>query len=395
MSLSTGVPTRADAIARAESLVPVLRERARETDSLRQLPDKTLGDLAAAGLFRIANPPAYGGSVVDFDSVLAVTAELARGCGSTGWNYANWMTHSWMMGLFNAQAQAEYFADSLDTFACAVVNPAGAKIDPARAGYQLSGRWDFASGVDGSSWAILGGKVVEVGQVMILVPKHDFSVLDNWHVSGLRGTGSKTIVMNDCFVPAHRVITWQTFADGDVTGDREVARAAYRLPGILLGGLFIAAAVLGMAQGAMDAFIARTQNRIAMTMGGQKYSELPSIQLRVAESSAEILCARLMMEADIAEILALAESKTVPSISQRVRYARDRAYMGMLAVRATNRLFDASGANGIFDKEPIQRFHRDVHAGSHQPALNWDAFGEYFGRAEFGHALTTAGVHSI
>jgi alkylation response protein AidB-like acyl-CoA dehydrogenase len=45
-----------------------------------------------------------------------------------------------------------------------------------------------------------------------------------------------------------------------------------------------------------------------------------------------------------------------------------------------NRLFEASGARGVLESEPIQRFHRDVHGASHHAALTWDAVAEQFGR---------------
>jgi alkylation response protein AidB-like acyl-CoA dehydrogenase len=62
------------------------------------------------------------------------------------------------------------------------------------------------------------------------------------------------------------------------------------------------------------------------------------------------------------------------------RARANQAHVARLAVRATNRLFEVSGAHGLFETAAIQRFHRDVNAGSHQTALNWYVSAEEYGR---------------
>src|SRR5438132_13085050 len=102
--------SRHELLTRASELVPVLAERALETEKLRRIPDQTIADLRKAGLLRIANPERYGGYGFDYDVVLEVALELGRGDGSVGWCFNVWSSHNYLLGLYPERAQEEYFA---------------------------------------------------------------------------------------------------------------------------------------------------------------------------------------------------------------------------------------------------------------------------------------------
>src|SRR5207249_6032292 len=193
---------RDELLRRASGMVPVLKERAARTEQLRQIPPETVKDLIGSGLIRIGNPSRYGGLGVDLDTAHAVAWELSRGCGSTGWCYSLWTVHNWWLGHFPERAQDEFFASGPDTLFSSGLNPARGKGTPVDSGFRVSGRWSFSSGCDAATWAMVAvpGAGPD-GLIWLLLPRSDYEIVDTWFAAGMRGTGSKDIVVTDVFVP--------------------------------------------------------------------------------------------------------------------------------------------------------------------------------------------------
>jgi 3-hydroxy-9,10-secoandrosta-1,3,5(10)-triene-9,17-dione monooxygenase len=373
--------SRDDVLRAAAALVPVLKERAARTERLRRIPPESVQDLVASGLIRIGNPRRYGGNGLEVDAAYDVAWELGRGCGSTAWCYSLWTIHNWWIGHFSERAQDDLFAAGPDTLFSSGLNPTGGKAEPVAGGFRLSGRWSFSSGCDAASWAMVATPGPGPGGLMwLLLPRSDFEIVDTWFASGMRGTGSNDVVVKDVFVPAHRAIDPNRAGDGDWTGWELHQRLSYRLPLRSMTAWDLAAPLVGIAQGAVDAFTARVQ--AASTPG--RTAESPALQLRLAEASAEVDAARALHRHDIRELLGKAARGEALTERDRARYRRDKAFIAKLCVRAVDRLFDGSGARAVMDSEPIQRFHRDAHAASHHAALNWDVMAEGFGRQALG-----------
>jgi 3-hydroxy-9,10-secoandrosta-1,3,5(10)-triene-9,17-dione monooxygenase len=376
--------TRAVLLQRAIALVPALAERAPQAEQHRQIPAETIADLKAAGLMRIGTPDRFGGVGLDCDMIFEVAAELGRGCGSTAWCFAVWSIHNWVMGHFPEEAQHEYFAGSPETLSSSAYNPSGARATPVKGGYRLAGRWDFSSGCDAAVWATLGA-LGPSGPLWLLIPASDYEVDDTWHVAGLRGTGSKDIVIEDAFVPAHRVMEMRHLAEAQTVGWGLHHRPGYRAPLMALFPFTLASPVLGMARGAIEAFAAQLRTR--RTPAGGTMADSVANQLRLAESAAEVDSAHLLMRHNCREILERAARGEMPPPVDRARYRRDHAYMTKLCVRAIDRLFEAAGGHALYDDNPLQRFSRDAHAASHHTALVWDAPAELYGRVALGLEL--------
>src|SRR5262245_898483 len=374
---------RDDLLRRAVDLIPVIAERALAAEQRRQIPEETVKDLISSGLLRIANPTRYGGYGLDYDTVIEVGAVLGRGCGSTAWCYTVWSSHNWVLGLYPERAQDEYFGSSPDVLSSSGFNPTG-KAEKTSGGYLLSGRWDFSSGCDAGSWAVLAAFTPEHGPGLFLVPRRDYRIDDTWFVSGLRGTGSKDIVIEQpVLVPEHRFLSYHDMGTAQTPGRAIHQRPSYQLPAFCLFPFNLAAPLVGIAQGAVDGFEQRMRTRLS-AVGGQKMHDRVNIQARLAEASVEVDCARLLMRHDLDEMLSRAARGEMPTLEARLRYRRDHAYMAKLSVQAVNRLFEVSGGHALFDASPIQRAHRDVHAGSHQVALMWDTYAEQYGRVRLG-----------
>src|SRR5215472_17168871 len=204
-------PRFEELLARAEALVPTLRERAPRAEQLSRLPDETIADLHSSGLFRMLQPARVGGSELPFRALFELTAVIGRGCGSTAWVLANLAAHHWLLGMWHPEAQDEIWGESPDSLISSALIFARGRARRVPGGYRLSGRWPFSSGVDPSSWNMFGAIVAdeETGQSehrMFLVPASDYSLIDTWQVIGLSGTGSKDVEVADVFVPAYRTL---------------------------------------------------------------------------------------------------------------------------------------------------------------------------------------------
>jgi 3-hydroxy-9,10-secoandrosta-1,3,5(10)-triene-9,17-dione monooxygenase len=380
--MSRGDPSlREDLLARAARLVPVLKERAARAEQLRQIPPETVKDLIASGLIRIGNPQRYGGHGLDLDLAHEVAWELGRGCGSTGWCYSLWTVHNWWLGHFPERVQDEFFAGGPDSLFSSGLNPARGKGTAVPGGFRVSGRWSFSSGCDAGTWAMVAVPGAEPESLIwMLLPRSDYEIVDTWFASGMRGSGSKDIVVKDVFVPTHRAVDPNRAGDGDWTGWELHRRPSYRAPLRCLTGWDLAAPLVGIAQGAVDEFTARLRG----TSGPGRTATSVALQLRLAEASAEVDAARTLHRHDIREIVDKAAAGQAFTDLDRARYRRDKGFVTRLCVQAVNRLFEAGGAAAVLDADPLQRFHRDAHSASHHAALVWDVHAENYGRQALG-----------
>ncbi len=377
-------------LERAKTLTPLLRERAGETEAQRQPCRESVDALVDAGLIRAAQPERFGGLGLDFDATFDLVAELSRGCASTGWCYSIWSSHNWIAGMFPEQAQEEYWAESPDTLSSTSFNPSGGSVVPVEGGYKVSGRWDFSSGCDAAGWVLLIGNAPSGNApsepLMLMLPRRDYRIDDTWFVSGLRGSGSKDIVVDDAFVPGYRSVSMNDLREGCSPGRLIHDTPNYRIPMRSILSFTLSAAVLGMAQGALDSFESTMREQVSARHGG-KLAESVGLQLRLAEADAEIRAARALLHHDSREIFDRARDCRMPTLEERARYRRDQAYLARLSVQAVNRIFEAAGGRALFDSHPLQRFHRDIHAASHHVSLAWDSPAEQYGKARLGVEL--------
>ena len=287
--------------------------------------------------------------------------------------------------MFPEEAQEEYWAESPDTLASTSFNPAGGLVKPTEGGYRVSGRWDYSSGCDPATWVMLIGNAPE-GPVLLMLPRRDYRIDDTWFVVGLRGTGSKDIVVDEAFVPHHRAVSMNDVREGCTPGRAVHDTPNYRVPMRSILSFTLAASVLGMAQGGLEVFAENIQGQVSGRTGG-KFTESAGLQLRLAEADAELRAAQALLKQDCGEIFAKARASEAFTLEERARYRRDQSYIAKLSVQAIDRVFEASGGRALFESHPLQRFHRDVHAASHHISLAWDAPAEQFGKVRLGIEL--------
>jgi len=373
---------------RAESLVPILRERAAKAEALRRLPDETIDDLHDSGLFRMLQPARYGGSELPYGAFLELAAIIGRGCGSTAWVLNNLASHHWMVGYWPRQAQDDVWGPSPDNLiGSSFVFPSGRahKVD---GGYRLSGRWPFSSGVDACAWNMIAALVPDEQTGaneyrVFLLPASDYVTVDTWYVSGLAGTGSKDVVVDDVFVPEHRTLSAEAGKGGLSPGSAVNPAAIFRLPWFALFGFIIAGPALGIAKGAVEHYVASTRTKLS-TYTGKTVADFATMQVHIAEAGALIDAAEALMLGDCAEAMRYAEAGEVPPMEDKVRWRRNAAYATRMCTRAVDIIFTAAGGGAIYESNSLQRSFRDIHAASAHFGVNWDANATTYGRVALG-----------
>lgn len=385
-------------VARARALVPILRERQEACERERRVPNESVKDMLAADLYRTIQPKSYGGFEQGLDDFVRIAAEIGAGCGSTSWVYATGAQHQWHIGMFPRQAQEDVWGQDRNALAASSYNPAGTAIK-TDGGYRLSGNWGFCSGVDNAQWMILGVRVAPskgadpTGQGYVLVPQSDYSVDDTWHVLGLAGTGSKNVILDDVFIPAHRMLTLEQALSGSPPGAEINPGPLFKVPFFAAISICLCAPCLGMAQGALEDYLEGTRQRVtrgAALATPQAMGDYPTIQIRVAEAAAAIEAARGLVLRDCADIMATMEAGKELTEAQRARNKGDLGYAVKTSKHAVDLLFESAGGQGLYTHNRLQRTWRDIHAGAKHISTNWDAVGTLYGRILLGRPAGTA-----
>lgn len=337
----------------------------------------------------LLKPERFGGPEVRIDTAMEVTAELARGDGSAAWVWVILACHDTLAAFFSEAAQQEFWDDP-DALMASSFAPSG-KAELAEGGYRLSGKWSYCSGVDCVQWLMLGAiagmqsvdpPIPEL--IFTLVPRDNLRVIDDWHVLGLRGTGSKSVVANDIFVPAHRTISWSAAGDGTAPGTKVHQSLLYRTPMMAFFPFFISSPGAGIARGGLDAFVSEMKER--RLQDGSPMGRMPSVQMRIAEASALIDAADLLYKRSLRETMDKIFAGENLNLEHRARSRRDQTYSLVMAKRAVELLFSVEGARGLYDDHPVQRAARDLHAVSSHLVATWDGPAMTYGTVALGFA---------
>ena len=386
---SVANPAVSDLLTRARAIAALARERAQQTEADRRVGDDMIERMRQADLFRIMQPRSYGGFEYGFDVFAQVVAAIAGGCGSTGWVYGLLASHQWLIACFPKAAQDEVWQDRT-ALAAGTYAPVGQAV-AVDGGYRLSGVGSFCSGCDNAQWQLLGGMIPQPDAAatpgFFLLRSADCVIDDNWHTMGLAGTGSKNIVARDVFVPAHRTLAFAELTDATAPGMRANPNPLYRQSFLAVLPITIVSPVLGMAEGALADFLAMAgvrTTRGAVAGGNRRMAELTTVQMRVAEASACIDAARLLMFRDLAQAFETAARGDPIGVDMRLRNRRDQAFCVRLLVGAIDALFLAAGGQGLFLEQPLQRAWRDAHAAASHISLNWDSTGSMYGQFMLG-----------
>ncbi|MER6026256.1 acyl-CoA dehydrogenase family protein [Streptomyces sp. NPDC001851] len=373
---------------RAAALVELLRRNAARTEQDRCVAAENIAALDEAGLFSLTVPQRLGGHQERIRTLVEVSSELGRGCGSTAWTTSLINISGWLIGLYPQRAQREVYAQDPGTRACAVLPPQGTgrTVD---AGSIVTGRWGFASGCLHARWALLGMTLTDergerLDQALALVPMDQLTIEDTWHVAGMRGTGSNTLIADGVFVPAHRILSVTHALQGTCPTefkDETLYRAAF-VPTLALS---LAGPLLGLARGAMELVLASlaTGRGISHTHYAQA-REAPSTQIQLAEAASLIDTATLHLMRAADDVDSWAASGQCMPLVNRTRTRMDIGTVARCSRDAVDLLLSIQGTRSFSDDSPLQRIWRDLGTGTRHAMVNPAIATEMYGRALLG-----------
>ncbi len=383
---SAAVPTTAELVERAKALVPVLRERALRAEADRGIPSATHQAFVDAGFYRIFLPKRYGGYELPWTALVDIGAEIARGCGSSAWVFTNLAGQNSIVGCHDPRALEEVWGSNPSALVASSFPAKGGTARRAPGGIVLNGVWSFASGVDFADWenlqAFLPNDSGPPDHRFVLVPKSQYTILDDWQANGLAGTGSRSVVLEEVFVPEHRLLDARRVGETIKPGTPAETCALFRLPPFSGAAKMFSSVAIGIARGALDLTIEDVKAR--RSVGGVALVDLPTAQIRIAESSAEVDAAYTLIMRDAQEAMNIAERSELAPVETRTRWRLNNAYAGQLCVRAVERLHTLTGARGIGRDSLFHLAVRDVHACVQQITMQWDTQMVNAGRVQLG-----------
>ncbi len=368
-------------VERARALAPQFAERAQAAEEARRIPPQSVKEMLDAGFARILLPRDIGGYGLGFDTWYEVTRELSKADASHGWCAGLIIHHAHLIAQYPQAGQKTVWTENLDVPIAASFAPS-VKAVAENGGYRISSAGSpFASGVDHCSWVMLGG-MTQDGPAsewkFFLVPPGEYTIRDTWFTAGMRGTGSKTIVVADAFVPESRVLRLTDLRDGKTPGGAVHGGVIFRTPFFYYAPISFATPMLGAAQGAYDMFREWTKTR--KTQDGRPLAEQVSVQVRMARAASDIDAAELLLR----RAVGVTEAPEAYSPQLLARSVRDYARISELMIGAIDTLVALSGTAGFASSHPLQRAWRDIHFMSMHISLNVETNFAHYGRLQLG-----------
>ncbi|MCC2098148.1 MAG: hypothetical protein KDJ29_14730 [Hyphomicrobiales bacterium] len=381
---ATDKVSREELLARAERLVPVLAARSEACEQMRRAPDETVRDYIDNGLLRICQPGRYGGYDLGYDVLCEVVQTLARGCGSQAWVYMVLADNPLKLAAYDLKAQDDVWGEDSTRKLCVAVSAVGRATDVA-GGVIWNGTHGFSSGIDHADWVMCGGHAYDETGVrgrgmMVLMPTSAVTIIDDWHVVGLAGSGSKSFEVKDVFVPAHRILDKAQNDAGQSPGMVFYDAPVMKLPRGGVSAVSYTAAVVGIAQGFLENFLKITAPRQSR---GNSVAVQPGIQMSVGLASAEIEAAERMYLGAIRETMAALAKDGKVSPEMHYQGKRNACYAAQLCLNAVQRLFNIAGGRALFENNVLQRQFRDCFAAAAHHSLVWESAAIDYGK----HAL--------
>jgi resorcinol 4-hydroxylase (FADH2) len=382
---------------RVRALQPVIRDAARDTETNRRVPKKTMDLLRDAELTKLVRPARFGGFEYGTGEMAQIAFELGRVCGSTGWCGSLAMCYQWMTSFFTLEAQRDVWSDPDNLVAGSYLPSKEVEIVPG--GIKLAGAWPYASNCENSQWLMLGAAVPNSkgppDVMWCLVPFNDLVVdQDTWFTSGLQGTGSKTVRIDKAvFVPEHRMLRFADIVAGTVPGKQIENNNMSKFGFTTFGPTALVSPVLGMAQGALDCFIEMAKTKVRAAKPGMivPMASSPMIQNKIGAASATVESAFTLLLTSVAT----AEDKVrrgVPlEIGERIAIRRNQGFAAKQSVTVVNDLFAKEGAAGSDLAAPLQRFWRDANAAALHLSLDWEPIAAMYGQQKLG--LEPVGIY--
>lgn len=365
----------------AEKLGPLLRAKAREAEIKRQPLDEVIDAIRESGLFSLMVPRCYGGHEADLDTFFDVSLAISRADASMGWLVAFYMEHSFWFCGFPEAFQKELFADRSYVLAPGSLSLAGGSAKEVEGGYQLSGQWQWGTGIIHAEWVMVGALMKDddgnIKPMFFALPRDEVEAIDTWHVAGMCSTGSFDLRIEDVFVPIERTVAMFDLTSADTTSQLHDG-PLYRTPLMPILGFASACSMLGAAQCALEEYQAQTKAKIAAKQaragGAVKDEGKPSV---AAAAALDIEAAELLLRDVLRDVM---EQRNAASRDTRNSWLTRMSHAVFMCRKAVQDIVSITGASGGRLESPIQRALRDISVGSNHVIFDREARYADYGR---------------
>ncbi|AQA25057.1 hydroxylase [Rhodococcus sp. MTM3W5.2] len=346
-----------------------IRDQATEAERIGRLPDETAKLLKAAGPIKQLQPKQYGGFEAHPRAFSETVMKAASLDPATGWVCGIVGVHPWQLAFADPKVQEEIWGQDDNTWVASPYAPTGIA-KPVDGGYIFNGRWQFSSGTDHCDWIFLGAMegdkdgnmALPPRMLHMILPRKDYEIVeDSWNVVGLKGTGSKDIIVRDAFVPSYRVMDGDEVINGTAQKNAGMTETLYKMPWSNMFPLGISSAVIGIAEGALAAHLDYQRDRVGAQ--GTAVKDDPYVLFAIGEAAADINAARQELLANVDKMWDIVESGKEVSFADRAAGRRTQVRAAWRAVGAVDQIFARSGGNALRMDKPLQRYWRDAHAG--------------------------------
>lgn len=361
-----------EVMAAIEARAERIASHAEENEQLGRLHDDSAAALRETGVMRMLAPKAFGGDEAHPRDFAEAVMKIASIDGSTGWVAGIVGVHPWELAMASTRVQEEVWGAggaNADVWVASPYAPMGI-LRPVDGGYVFNGHWQFSSGTDHCDWIFLGalmgdeeGKMAMPPTVKhVLLPRSDYTIVeDSWDVIGLKGTGSKDILVKDAFIPDYRIVDNNDVMSGKAALDAGLDSPTYRVPFTTVFPLGITSAVIGICEGALAQHVAYQKTRVQIT--GAKLKDDPVSLFAISEAAAEIHASRVVLLDNVSQMYDRVVRGEEITYQQRAQSRRAQVSACWRAVRAMDEVVARSGGNALRTGNPIQRFWRDGHMG--------------------------------
>ncbi|MBA1300873.1 flavin-dependent monooxygenase [Pseudomonas carnis] len=368
-------------------LLPAIAANASRAEQLRQVPDENIALLKSIGLHRAFQPKAFGGLELSLPEFADCIALLAGSCASTAWAMSLLCTHSHQLALFSAQLQEEIWGANPDATASSSIAPFG-RVTEGEGGVYFSGEMGWSSGCDHGEWAIVGCRRQNTegtqDYCFAVLPHSDYQIRDDWFAAGMKGSGTKTLIIDNAWVPEHRIQKAKDMMEGKSAGfglypDSQIFYAPYR-PYFASGFSTVS---LGVAERMLEVFREKTKNRVRAYTGAAVGAATPAL-MRLAESTHQVAAARAFLEKTWQDHAEHSAAHRYPARETLAFWRTNQAYATKMCIEAVDRLFAAAGGNAWFEHNEMQRLFRDAHMTGAHAYTDYDVCAQILGRELMG-----------
>lgn len=372
-------------VERVRALHPLIKKHAAGGEADRRVADDVIFTMTKAGLFKLCNSRRYGGYETSTRDMLDVMAAIAEADGGTAWVSNIYNGIQWICGLFPQAAQDDIFGADPEARVAGVLTPS-AEARRVDGGIRVSGKWNYCSGVPHASWVLVGTpEIAENGekvldQSLVLIPASDYTVEDTWFVTGMKSTGSNTVVANDVFVPSHRILSVPAAIEGKPATEHLASEPLFRSAFIAFLSVILVGPQLGLGRAALQYVRERAAKKSITYTVFEKQSSSVAFQLQIADAAMAIDTAHLHAYRAADDIDMAALKGEYPDMLTRIRCRADTGLAAEKITAAIDRLLWASGSGAFAEASVLQRYWRDSSIAARHgvvlPAIGYELYGK-------------------